>query len=147
MLACLLAQIALPALASRVGLSQPVALGVWLALMAALVVLALVNRDQPGMLVAALGIALNVVVIGFNGGMPVSERAVALVAPGRSAPEYDLLHRALDGETILPFLADVIPVFGPYPHRGVASIGDVLLSGGVGYFLFASMRRRGDAEG
>ncbi|MCE5203619.1 MAG: DUF5317 family protein [Coriobacteriales bacterium] len=136
----LVIQLSIPSVASRVGLSRTVALALWLVVMAGLVGLAIWNRDAPGMLLAGIGIAMNFLVIGLNAGMPVSLSAIARLADEAAAPAFDLLHQALTDETIAPLLADVIPVPGPAWHRGVASVGDLLLMTGTGYFVYASLR-------
>jgi len=141
LVALLVLQLVLPQLAETLGASGPVALGTWLLAMAGLVLAALRNARAPGMVLAAVGVALNLMVIGLNLGMPVSERAVRLLAEGSQVTvEYDLVHRALDDGTLLPWLTDVIPVPGPRGLRAVVSIGDLLLVGGVGWFLFRAVR-------
>lgn len=135
----LLLQMALPAIAERLRLSATLALGIWLLAMTALVVLALRNAAVPGMLLVAVGVALNLMVIGLNAGMPVSERAVRFVTRSESVEiPYDLVHRPMTGDTLLPALADVIPVPGPKGLRAVVSVGDLLLVSGVGWLLFVA---------
>ncbi|MDI6843804.1 MAG: DUF5317 family protein [Anaerosomatales bacterium] len=141
----LLLQLVLPAATARIGMSAMLALGIWLLAMAGLVVLSLRNVSAPGMVLVALGVALNLMVIGLNAGMPVSERAVKIVARSDTVEvPYDLVHRPMTGETLLPWLADVIPVPGPKGLRAVVSVGDLLLVTGVGLLLFAATREGGD---
>ena len=85
-----------------------------------------VNRRLPGMALAAIGLALNVIVIALNGGMPVSERAIELAG----APEFEAEgeHLLLGPSTRLPWLTDVVPI----PVAGsVLSPGDLLLALGL----------------
>lgn len=93
------------------------------------------NRYQPGMLVVLLGLALNAAVIVANGAMPVDP--AALVALGGSAAIEPGKHQLLTATTVLPWLADVIPV---RPLRSVVSVGDVVLGAGVGILVVARMR-------
>ncbi|MGZ5382605.1 MAG: DUF5317 domain-containing protein [Acidimicrobiia bacterium] len=104
--------------------------------------LVILNRERKGMWLAGLGILLNFSVITANGGMPVLAEA-ALAAAGYQegiGVAYGYKHVALDGATILAFLADVIPVrlFG---QGQVISLGDVLLAVGLGAFLEDELRR------
>ncbi len=139
--ALLVLQLVLPRLAETFGWPAPIALGTWLLAMAGLVLAALRNARAPGMVLAAIGVALNLMVIGLNLGMPVSERAVRFLAgSSEMTAGYDLVHRALDEGTLLPWLTDVIPVPGPKGLRAVVSIGDLLLVSGVGWFLFRAVR-------
>ena len=104
------------------------------------------NRRQPGMSIAFVGILANAVVIAVNGGhMPIWEpsfAAAGLTAADLTGPLHILLPPPIDG----PFLAhlgplgDIIPI--PLPVvRNVASIGDVVISLGLGFFLFATVLR------
>lgn len=137
----LVLQLVLPRLAQALRVPGPVALGIWLLAMAGLVLAALRNAQAPGMVVAAIGVALNLMVIGLNLGMPVSARAVRFLAGNTEmAVEYDLVHRELDDRTVLPWLADIVPVPGPRGLRAVVSVGDLLLVSGVGWFLFRAVR-------
>lgn len=136
----LIIQLGIPALSTRFGVSHTLALAAWLAVMAGLVALALWNRYTPGIVLAAIGIAMNLLAIGLNAGMPVSTTAISYLSGTTALPEFDLLHEPLTDSTIAPILTDVIPVPGPTWHRGIASIGDLVLMFGAGYFVFASMR-------
>jgi DHA3 family macrolide efflux protein-like MFS transporter len=108
------------------------------------------NREQPGLPLAFVGILLNAIAMLANAGyMPVWEPAIGaagltpldlspgfhtLVASGASgAISADFLVKAVP-------LGDVIPI--PVPGlRNVASVGDVLLAGGLAFFLFATTVR------
>jgi hypothetical protein len=111
---------------------------VWLLSMAALVGLALLNWRYAGMVLAALGITLNILAIAVNGAMPVSLDAIASI-DATVKPEFDLLHKAIDEDTRLVGLTDVIAVSGPSWHRGIASLGDFFLILGAGLYLFVAM--------
>jgi hypothetical protein len=107
-----------------------------------LIGLVFANRDRKGMWLAGIGVLLNFTVILLNGGMPVLTEA-AFVASGFSptpqiAESYK--HITLDASTLLPFLADVIPmrIMG---QGTVISMGDVFLAVGLARFLEAELRR------
>jgi hypothetical protein len=116
---------------------------VLLASTAGVAVFLTVNFRLPGMLLAALGLAMNVIVIASNSAMPVSESAAAAAGAGTRGVESGFKHEPLDDDTNLPVLADVIPV--PVT-RSVLSAGDVLLIAGIAYLVYrrtAAGRRRG----
>jgi hypothetical protein len=93
---------------------------------------AFVNRRLPALWLVIAGLAMNLVVIGLNGGMPVS--AAALESAGTSADRLagrgTLKHHLLGPDDVLTPLGDVIGV--PPPVGAVVSPGDLLLYGGVG---------------
>lgn len=90
------------------------------------------NWKFPGMAVAAVGFALNVIVIAANGAMPVSDRAAEL-AGLTDIGELGIKHERLDDDTALPWLADVIPVPGT---AKIVSPGDVFLAAGIGWLVY-----------
>lgn len=104
-----------------------------------------VNRTYPGLSVAFIGILLNAVVIVVNGGfMPIW--AVSLDAAGLTPQDVtSALHIVVQGSgveflTRALILGDVIPI--PIPViQNVASLGDVFLTLGLAFFLFASVVR------
>lgn len=141
LVALLVVQLLIPSVSERLDVPRYLALGCWLLAMAGLVALALWNADAPGMVIAALGVALNLMVIGLNVGMPVSQRAAGIAAGSTEIViAYDIVHRELTSSTLVPMLADIIPIPGPKGFRGVASIGDVMLVIGVGWFLYRATR-------
>ncbi|MGZ3640906.1 MAG: MFS transporter [Candidatus Limnocylindria bacterium] len=102
------------------------------------------NRDQPGLLVAAAGVAANGFAMIVNGGwMPVWQPALA-AAGLTTADLVPNFQRLLPNELGLPFLlqagplGDVLPI--PLPIlRNVASVGDVFISVGLGWFVFSTL--------
>lgn len=104
------------------------------------------NREQPGLPLAFVGILLNAGAIIINGGyMPVWEPSV--IAAGLSpaditSPFYRLVGETVTGGVPPSFLAtagplgDIIPIPIPFLNN-VASIGDLFLAAGLGFFLFA----------
>lgn len=141
LVAILVFQVSVPRLAALLGLTGSIPLVLWLLSMVALVALALVNRRSAGMALAALGITLNILAIGFNGAMPVSLEAIASV-DSAVTPVFDLLHEPVTEQTRLIGLTDVIALPGPSWHRGVASIGDFFLTLGAGLYLFVAMHEK-----
>jgi hypothetical protein len=90
--------------------------------------------------IAAIGVGLNLLVIGANGGyMPRSTEASATV--GRSvdaiADGQRLANVAvLSDSTRLPWLADVLPQPQWLPFSNVLSVGDLLLAAGLAWWAF-----------
>lgn len=111
-----------------------------------LVVALWLNRAQPGLLVAMVGIGANGIAVVVNAGyMPVYLPALELV--GLSAADLSpSFHVLLPQELGLEFLlsagplGDVVPVAIPF-LANVVSIGDLLLAAGVGWFLFSAIAR------
>jgi hypothetical protein len=95
-----------------------------------------INRSFTGLRLAAVGVALNLLVIGLNGGMPVSQVAIDRLGSTQGIAADDRRHTLSTSETRLPWLGDVI-VFG----RQAVSIGDVLLAGGLLVFLGSRVAR------
>lgn len=140
-------QLAWPRLSDFLHWSRPLSVTVWLLLMATLVAVMTVNAPRRWALaVAAVGIACNVLVIGLNQAMPVSIRSASEVGYTREqirdALNRDPLHVETGASDKLVILADVIPVPGPSWHRGVISIGDILLSVGLAVWVFSACRSR-----
>jgi hypothetical protein len=137
-----LAGLVLQAIPLTIGVSRTVGT---VALIASYVLLgsfAWVNRRLPAVWLVMVGLGLNLLVIGVNGGMPVS--AGALEVSGASAEglvgEGTLKHHLMGpGDTLTP-LGDVIGI--PPPVGAVISIGDVLLYAGVAILVVAIMLGR-----
>ncbi len=105
------------------------------------------NRAQPGLSLAFIGILLNTIAILANGGhMPVWQPSFIAAGFG---PDTVLspFHRLLEDDALTANfllhagpLGDILPI--PIPFiRNVASIGDLFLSAGLGFFLFATVLR------
>lgn len=102
-----------------------------------------VNRGYPGLSLAFVGILSNAAVIVVNGGyMPIWE--TSLEAAGLTADDItSALHVVVPGTASdfllnLLILGDVIPI--PFAQN-VASLGDLFLTLGLAFFLFASVVR------
>jgi MFS family permease len=106
----------------------------------------LMNRNLPGMAAAALGTVMNGIAIVANGGwMPVWQPSLSAAGFPTDVAQSGF-HTLLAGSMDVGFvvrggpLADVIPI--PIPIlQSVASIGDLLLAGGLGFFMFAAVVR------
>lgn len=138
-------QIMWPRVVDLAGLGCAIGLGAWLIMMVVLVLVLVLNVSRRWALAfAAVGIAFNVLVIGFNGAMPVSLRSVSEI--GSSRPDAlamlasDCLHEPLQGTSRLAYFADVIAIPGPAWQRGVVSPGDLLLALGLGSWVFVATR-------
>ncbi len=95
------------------------------------------NRRLTGMVVAGVGMVLNVIVITANGAMPVSQRAVDLAGINAQVPETGLKHELMSDETVLPWLGDVIPV--PV-LKEILSVGDLVLAFGLAQLVYTRTR-------
>lgn len=126
----------LPLFAAAFGV---LAFGLWL------------NRSRPGLLAVAVGAASNGVAIIVNDGwMPVWRPALAAV--GIDTAELNTsFHRPLPDELGLDFLlragplGDILPI--PLGRlANVASVGDVFIGAGLGWFIFATLLRRDSTD-
>jgi Family of unknown function (DUF5317) len=91
------------------------------------------NVHLPGTLVAAAGLALNALVIAANGAMPVSLEAADVAGVDREASDFGIKHEVLNDDTVLPWIADVIPIPG---LSMLISAGDVVLAAGIGWLVY-----------
>lgn len=111
----------------------------------ALIAFAVVNVRAPGFVPILVGLSLNALVITVNGGMPVT--AHAITASGQQGTLAGLAsngdgqkHFLSNDDTKLLALGDVIAI--PRPIAQAASVGDLCVHLGVGWFIVAGMRRR-----
>jgi hypothetical protein len=103
------------------------------------------GRARQAWLLAAVGVALNVVVVTANGGyMPQSLAARQIITAAPIATDRLSSVVPLTEDSRLPWLADIIPQPSWTPMANVLSIGDLLLAAGIGWgtFLWAGRRRR-----
>jgi hypothetical protein len=114
-----------------------------LASYALLLLFTAVNLQHAGMGVVFVGIALNLVVIGANDGMPVRDDAIvaAGIVDHDQIPSLDFgSKRHLETpDDRLTFLGDIIPV--PVAEE-VLSFGDLAMSVGVATVLAGLLRKR-----
>ena len=105
------------------------------------------NRSHPGLTLAFIGILLNTIAILANAGyMPIwrpAYEAAGFDPNFLPSPFHTLLKNyALNADFLLHAgpLGDILPI--PIPFiRNVASLGDLFLSAGLGFFLFSSVLR------
>jgi MFS family permease len=104
------------------------------------------NRSQPGLLLAMVGIGANALAVLVNGGfMPVYLPAVEVAGLTQSdlSPAFNV---ALPEELGLEFIlrggpvGDLLPIGIPI-IANVISIGDVLLATGIAWFLFSAISK------
>ena len=119
------------------------AVGLILASYVLLLLFTALNLQHAGMGVVFVGIAMNLAVIGVNGGMPVREDAI--VAAGIverddvAALDFDAKRHLETDDDRLTFLGDIIPV--PVAEE-VLSFGDLAMSVGVATVLVNLLRKK-----
>lgn len=121
--------VVLQRLVDRPGVPAPFALLV--ASYVYLLVFCAANLRHRGMGVVLVGIALNLLVIALNHGMPVRTEAVQVAASdvgGVAVIVGDVAHHVDDGHTRLGILGDAIAV---RPLHQAVSFGDLVLAVGV----------------
>ena len=118
------------------GSSRPLAVALLLASYLAILAMVWINRNEPGMWIAGIGLFMNFIVIALNGGMPVLPASAELAGLG-SDLTLSGRHVLLDTSTVAPFLGDIIPLPGT-----VISLGDVFLAIGLGVFIEEQMRKK-----
>lgn len=107
-----------------------------------LIVFTVVNIRVFGFPLILAGVLCNLLVIGVNGGMPVSAHALEASDQGQFLGDlennpYPKHHLATDDD-LFRFLGDVIPL--PTPIAQAISLGDILTYGGVGMVIVGAMR-------
>ena len=98
------------------------------------------NRRRLGVLIAGLGMGLNLMAITANGGfMPASRAALDLA--GNAYDGQALNNSAvIDAGTRLSYLGDIFAVPSWVPAANVFSLGDALIVAGIAVILVVSMR-------
>ena len=110
LVAGLLLQTLLDALAARGAVGEAGSIALLLVSEAAVLAFCVRNWYRAGMALIALGFTLNVLVILANGGMPVSQEAIAALGGDPATATLVGKHVLMTDATILAFLGDVIPV-------------------------------------
>ncbi|MGI8928121.1 MAG: MFS transporter [Candidatus Limnocylindrales bacterium] len=134
------------AIANGVGIAETLRLPLYAGAFGLLIAGLWPNRNHPGLLAVAVGAGANGLAIIVNGGwMPVW--GPSLTAAGLGVEDLNAaFHRLLPPDFGLDFflrggpIADIIPL--PIPIlTNVASIGDVFIGAGVGWFVFSTLVR------
>jgi hypothetical protein len=128
------------------GQGWAIQVGPWIWLGTKLALLAALLRNAwPGprwaWLVAAVGVALNTFVIALNDGhMPqAAEAAIAVWGASHIDPSRLQNVAPMRPDTVLPWLADVLPQPAWIPRPNVVSVGDLLLAAGIAAWVFGAM--------
>jgi hypothetical protein len=120
---------------------------------ALLAVVVIANRRVRGVPIIAVGLALNALVVGVNGGlMPQSPQTIHVKHPDETFTAGQHLPRTKDvvlprESTRLWWLSDVLVTPEGLPDRGVMSVGDVVLAVGLGWCIQGLMLRPRRAPG
>jgi Family of unknown function (DUF5317) len=119
----------------------------WLVLVGSFAVLlafVAANVRVPGFFLLLVGIALNLVVITVNQGMPVTRAALDTSDQVSTIDELrdgvSAKHHLADADTLLTPLSDAIGI--PRPIGQAVSVGDLCMYAGVAWYVVASMRPR-----
>lgn len=117
----------------------------WISLMLLLLFVSLANAVKiSGFSLMSVGVALNLVEIVLNRGMPVGLEAVRALTNSPSSPGFtgDKLHLLATASTKFLLLADVLPLPGLSGLRTVLSVGDVLMLVGVAVIILSAPEGR-----
>jgi hypothetical protein len=122
-----------------------VGFAILLASYAAILSFCLLNRSVRGMTIITIGVALNVLVIALNQGMPTKDDVKERNGHEVHVPiEQTVKHRPQEDDDVLVFLGDVISAPG-FPNQQF-SIGDIVIGLGIVDLCFEGSRvprRRG----
>lgn len=124
------------------GVSEAAAGAILVVSSLAVAVMFFLNRELPGTRIALVGVLLNMLVIGMNGGMPISPRAAEIAGIHKPLNQLDAEHEELNSRTRLGWLGDVLP----FPRiQLVVSVGDVLLAAGIARLVYSQTLRESRA--
>lgn len=104
------------------------------------------NRSLPGMRFISLGILLNTLVIGLNGGVMPVDPSFLPEASRKALLEGQGTHGLMTMTTNLSFLADQFYMDFPGLQKQVFSVGDVLLDIGIFFLIFRTMKYKTESE-
>jgi hypothetical protein len=132
-------QIVLEVVEFREDRIEDVGFAILLLSYAAILAFCLVNHAVRGMTIIAVGVALNVLVIALNQGMPTKDGVRERDGRDVHVPiEQTVKHRPLEDDDLLSFLGDVITVPG-LPNQQF-SIGDIVMGLGIVDLCFEGSR-------
>ncbi|MET0420312.1 MAG: DUF5317 domain-containing protein [Acidimicrobiia bacterium] len=140
LLVALVAQLALEFVTLSTARLDDVGFGLLIGTYVMILTFCFLNRRTSGMIVVTIGIALNVLVITLNQGMPTKDDVVERNGQEVHEPiERTVKHRPQEDDDLLPFLGDVLSAPG-IPNQQF-SIGDVIIGLGVADVCFEASRR------
>ena len=114
------------------GANHSVLVAIHLATYVAAGVFVAVNWRVPGLVLIALGGALNGITIALNGGtLPASLNALKVA--GLPVTESDFMNSGVLAHPVLPILGDIFAWPSPMPLHNVFSVGDVVIVLGVAF--------------
>jgi hypothetical protein len=91
-----------------------------------------INWNVPGLLVIAVGGAMNGITIALNGGqLPASKEALKMA--GIHLAKGDFVNSGVLKDPVLPLFGDIFVWPEPFPFSNVFSFGDVLIVAGTVY--------------
>jgi hypothetical protein len=105
------------------------------------------NRQLSGIVLIGLGVVMNLAAIAANGGyMPVDPAAAAYADNlaryvGESGPVVNN-SIATTTDVRLWMLTDIFPIPAGFPFATVYSLGDILLTTGIGVLCYSTLRGR-----
>ncbi len=135
--------LALQVVVVQVELPESLAPVLHVATYGAALVFLIANRRLRGVLLVAVGAALNGVTIALNGGtLPASADAVAATGVDRDAA---FANSAVVHDPVLPWLGDVFAWPAPLPLANTFSVGDIVIVLGVVVVAWSGTRRIGRA--
>jgi hypothetical protein len=117
---------------------RPVLIGLHLATYAVAGVAIWANRSIPGLLVLAVGAAMNAVTIAFNDGtLPASPHALAAAG---LVQKSGFENSGVLAHPVLPWLGDIMATPSWLPFRNVISVGDIVILVGATVMIHAITR-------
>jgi hypothetical protein len=140
LLVALFAQLALEFVDLPTSRLDDLGVGLLLATYVLIFVFCYLNRGLPGMSIVTIGVAMNVLVIALNQGMPTKDDVVERAGREVHEPiERTVKHRPQEDDDLLVFLGDVLSAPG-IPNQQF-SIGDIVIGLGVADICFEASRR------
>lgn len=108
------------------------------------------NRHLPGIVLIGAGVVMNLAAIAMNSGyMPVDPDAAAYAGNlDAYQSEHGMISNnsyASDSDVKLWLLTDIFPVPAGIPMASVVSLGDILLTTGIGFLCYQTITRRPEA--
>ena len=117
---------------------RPLLIGLHLATYAVAGIAIWANRAVPGLLVVALGAAMNAVTIALNNGtLPASPHALAAAG---LADKSGFENSGVVAHPLLPWFGDIMATPSWLPFRNVISIGDLVILVGATVMIHAVTR-------